>query len=114
MNENLSLNLIAALEIKRENELKFKEMSNLIFPPLARETGWTLTSLWINPEDNSLCLKVQNQWQTNSESTAVVESELNKAMEKLIQTLPNYQQNLEMLDTLIDQESIYYATSYTS
>lgn len=113
MNENLALNLIAALEIKREDEQKFKEVSNLIFPPLARETGWTLTSLWVTPEENSSSLKVQNQWQTNAESTAVVESELNRAMEKLIQTLPNYQQNLEMLDTLIDQESIYYATSYT-
>jgi len=114
MTKNLSLNLIAALEIKRVNEQKFKEVANLVFPPIAHETGWKLTSLWIIPEENSSSVKVQNQWQTNTKSTAVAESELNRAMKTLTETLPNYQSNLEMLDTLIDQESIYYATSYTN
>ncbi|MEZ8226377.1 hypothetical protein AB6D70_22855 [Vibrio splendidus] len=114
MNYVNALNLIATLKIKREQEKKFIELSNIIFPPLARETGWKLTSLWTSNEQTDEITHIQNQWQTNEETAEQVESILTQAMENLTQSIDGYQQQLEMLDELIIEETLHYANSYTT
>jgi len=113
MNYTQSLNLIASLKINREQEEEFMELAKLVFPPLARETKWQLTSLKSFPEENVQTIDIQNLWKTNEETTEQVESELNRAMETLTQNIADYQRQLEMLDALIVEETINYATGYT-
>tara|TARA_Y100000588_G_scaffold68604_1_gene69825 strand:- start:2166 stop:2510 length:345 start_codon:yes stop_codon:yes gene_type:complete len=113
MNYVKALNLIATLKIKREQEKKFIELSKTIFPPLANETGWKLTSLRTSNKLTDDIIHIQNQWQTNEDTTERVEKVLSQAMENLAQSIDGYQQQLEMLDELIIEESLHYANSYT-
>ncbi|MGB1320003.1 MAG: hypothetical protein ACPG5L_03685 [Vibrio gallaecicus] len=113
MNYTRKLTLIASLKINREQEEEFMELAKLVFPPLASETKWQLTSLKSFPEENVQTINIQNLWRTNDETTEQVETGLHRAIETLTQNVADYQRQLEMLDALIVEETISYATGYT-
>ncbi|QMV13917.1 hypothetical protein [Vibrio spartinae] len=113
MTSQQPLNIIASLEISRDKEHQFRELAKCIFPPLANQTGWTLTSVWFISEEQCPTLKIQNQWNTAALTIEQLNSELESAFEQLIRKSPEYQNLLDELDALTLEETLSYAYSYT-
>ncbi|NRA52955.1 MAG: hypothetical protein HRU23_02320 [Gammaproteobacteria bacterium] len=110
---NKNICLIAQVTIPVSDEAEFKQLGSEIFPLIAAQTGWTLTSLWAEPSAEASEITLQNIWQTDLSTPAQVNEKLGEAVGALFETHAELESNLTKIDLLIAGNELFsYTTNF--